>query len=42
MVVGGAQGRTYLDVIDDTTSSFKEKGWKIRNNSHKIDDELLV
>jgi len=38
----GAQGRTYLDVMDDMTSSFKEKGWEIRNDSHKIDDELLV
>jgi len=36
------QGRTYRDIMDDKTSSLKEKGWKVRKDSYRVDDDLLV
>ena len=36
------QVRTYRDVIDDKTSSLKEKGWKVGKDCYKVDDDLLV
>jgi len=36
------QGRTYRDIIDDKTSSLKEKGWKVRKDACKVDDDLHV
>ena len=36
------QGRTYLDVMQDKSSSLQEQGWKIRKDAYKVDHDLLI
>jgi len=41
-ILCGDETQGVRDVMGDKTSSLKEKGWKVRKDSYKVDDDLLV